>query len=63
MKNKILKELNAMREVGLRVPQRAYTLLETENLDDYDNMGVSELAELLIELAGVSAWNFTITII
>jgi hypothetical protein len=26
-------------------------------------MGVSELAELLIELAGVSAWNFTITII
>ena len=55
MKNKILKELNAMREMGLRVPQRAYTLLETENLDDYDDMSVSELAELLIDLAGVSA--------
>lgn len=55
MKNKILKELNAMRELGLRVPQRAYALLETENLDDYDDMGVSELAELLIDLAEVSA--------
>lgn len=55
MKNKILKELNAMRELGLRVPQRTYALLESENLDDYDDMGVSELAELLIDLAEVSA--------
>jgi len=55
MKNQILKEFNAMREVGLRVPQRAYTLLETQNLDGYDDMSVSELAELLIELAEVSA--------
>ena len=55
MKNKILKELNAMREAGLRVPQRAYALLETENLDDYDDMSISELAELLTELAEVSA--------
>jgi len=55
MKNQIIKELNAMREVGIRVPQRAYALLETENLDDYDDMGVSEVADLLIQLAGVSA--------
>jgi hypothetical protein len=55
MKNQILKELNAMREVGIRVPQRAYALLETENLDDYDDMSVSDLADLLIQLAGVSA--------
>lgn len=55
MKNKILKELNAMREAGLRVPQRAYALLETENLVDYDDMGISELAELLIQLAEVTA--------
>ncbi len=55
MKNKILKELNAMREAGLRVPQRAYALLDTENLDQYDNMSVSDLAELLIDLAEVSA--------
>jgi hypothetical protein len=54
MKNQILKELNAMREMGIRVPQRAYALLETENLDDYDDMGVSEVADLLIQLAGVS---------
>jgi len=55
MKNQIIKEFNAMREIGLRVPQRAYTLLETENLDDYDGMGVSELAELLIQLSEVTA--------
>jgi hypothetical protein len=55
MKNQILKELNAMREAGIRVSQRAYTLLEIENLDDYDNMGISEIAELLIDLVGVSA--------
>ena len=55
MKNQIIKELNAMREMGIRVPQRAYALLETENLADYDDMGVSEIAELLIDLAGVSA--------
>ena len=55
MKNQILKEFNAMREVGIQVPQRAYALLETENLADYDDMGVSEVADLLIQLAGVSA--------
>ena len=55
MKNQILKEFNAMREVGIRVPQRAYALLETENLADYDDMSISELAELLIELAEVTA--------
>ena len=54
MKNKILKEFNAMREVGLRVPQRAYALLETENLDDYDNMSVADLADLLIQLSEVT---------
>ena len=55
MKNKILKELNAMREMGLRVPQRAYALLETENLDEYEGMSVSDLADLLIQLAEVTA--------
>jgi hypothetical protein len=55
MKNQIIKEFDAMRKVGLKVPQRAYVLLETENLDDYDDMGVSEVADLLIQLAGVSA--------
>lgn len=55
MKNQILKEFNAMREVGIRVPQRAYALLETENLAEYDDMSVSEVADLLIDLAEVTA--------
>ena len=55
MKNQILKEFDAMRKVGLKVPQRAYALLETENLDDYDDMSVSDLADLLIQLSKVTA--------
>jgi hypothetical protein len=55
MKTDIVKEFNAMREVGLRVPQRAYALLETEDLDQYDNMSVTDLADLLIQLSGVTA--------
>ena len=55
MKNQIIKEFNAMREVGIRVPQSAYALLDTEDLDQYDNMSVSDLADLLIDLAEVSA--------
>ena len=54
MKNQIIRELNAMREVGIRVPQRAYVLLDTEDLDQYDNMSVSDLADLLIQLAEVT---------
>ena len=54
MKNKILKELNAMREIGIRVPQSAYALLDTEDLDQYDNMSVSDLADLLIQLSEVT---------
>ena len=55
MKTDIIKEFNAMREIGLRVPQRAYTLLETENLAEYEGMSVSDLADLLIQLSEVTA--------
>jgi len=54
MKADLIKEFNAMREVGLRVPQRAYTLLETENLAEYEDMSVSDLADLLIQLSEVT---------
>jgi hypothetical protein len=55
MKANLIKEFNAMREVGLRVPQRAYALLETENLAEYEDMSVSDLADLLIQLSEVTA--------
>ena len=53
IKNDILKEFKAMQDSGMRVPKKAYALLETENLDQYDDMSVSEIADLLIELAQV----------
>ena len=55
IKNDILREFKAMQEIGLRVPKKAYALLETVNLDHYDDMSVSEFADLLIELAQVMA--------
>jgi hypothetical protein len=55
MKANLIKEFNAMREVGIRVPERAYTLLETENLAEYEGVSVSDLADLLIQLSEVTA--------
>ena len=54
-KQNILKEFKAMQEIGLKVPKKAYALLETQDLDQYDDMSVSEIADLLIELAQVTA--------
>jgi hypothetical protein len=54
MKANLIREFNAMREVGIRVPQSAYALLDTEDLDQYDNMSITDLADLLIQLAEVS---------
>ena len=54
MKADLIKEFDALREVGVRVPQRVYALLDTEDLDQYDNMSVSDLADLLIQLAEVT---------
>jgi hypothetical protein len=54
-KQDILKEFKAMQEMGLRVPKKVYALLETEDLDQYDNMSVTDLADLLIQLAEVTA--------
>lgn len=50
-KQHILKEFKALSEIGYRVPKLAYTILETEDLSQYDNMGISEIADLLIQLA------------
>ena len=54
MKTDLVKEFDAMREVGVRVPERAYALLDTEDLDQYDNMSVADLADLLIQLSEVT---------
>jgi hypothetical protein len=55
IKNDILREFKAMQEIGLRVPKKAYALLEIEDLDQYDNMSVFDVAHLIIELSEVMA--------
>jgi hypothetical protein len=47
----VLAELKAMKEYDMHVPKKAFKLAETEDLSDYDNMSISEIAELMIELA------------
>ena len=47
----VLAELNAMKEIGMRVPKKAFKLAETEDMSAFDNMSISEIADLLIDLA------------
>lgn len=45
-------ELNEMKKVGLKVPDKAFELASNEvQMKEYDNMKVSECARLLIVLA------------
>jgi len=53
LRSEVMAELKEMKRVGMRVPPKAFDLLVEEDLDDYDNMSASEIADLLIELAGV----------
>lgn len=49
----VIKELTMMKHCGIRVPAKAFKLAETEDLSEYDNMSVSEIAELLIDLSAI----------
>jgi hypothetical protein len=49
--DEIIKELNAMKSVGMDVPAKAFDLVQTEDLDDYDDMKRGEVADLLCDLA------------
>ena len=46
----VKSELHAIKVLGIRVPKAAFKLAD-EDLSEYDNMSVSEIADLLIELA------------
>jgi hypothetical protein len=52
LRSEVLSELKEMKRVGIKVPAAAFDLLVQEDLEDYDNMSTSEIADLLIELAG-----------
>jgi hypothetical protein len=47
----VLAELTEMHRVGIRVTSQVFALLDQTDLEEYDNMSVSEIADLLIELA------------
>lgn len=47
-------ELSEMKKIGMRVPTKAIKMAKDPNvIKEYDNMGVSELADLLISLASL----------
>lgn len=48
----VMAELKEMKRIGMNVPPAAFDLLVQEDLEDYDNMSASEIADLLIDLAG-----------
>jgi archaeosine-15-forming tRNA-guanine transglycosylase len=49
----VMAELKEMKRCGMKVPPKAFDLLVQEDLEEYDNMSVSEIADLLIELGGI----------
>lgn len=51
---KVLKELSALKKVGVRVPNRAFQLVETDETiinGDENGMTVGEAADLAIDLS------------
>ncbi len=52
LRSQVMAELKEMKRIGMNVPPAAFDLLVQEDLEDYDNMSASEIADLLIDLAG-----------
>ena len=49
------KELNAMKTIGMAVPDKAFTLArDVKSMAEYESMSVSECADLLVTLAASS---------
>lgn len=46
----VVAELQAMKEIGMRVPKKAFAMAASEDMAEYDNMSVSEIADLIIDL-------------
>jgi hypothetical protein len=50
----LIKELTEMKKIGMKVPKKAFTLAEQASdaeLDSYDDMSVSECADMFISMA------------
>jgi hypothetical protein len=53
-KEHLLKELDAMRRIGMRVPDKALDIVETIDLSEYSDMKVSDCADLIIQVADLT---------
>ena len=53
-KELLKKELQAMRDVGMRVPDKAFALLDTLDLDEYSDMNISDCADLIVQIADLT---------
>lgn len=51
MREAIRKELEAMQKIDIDVPAKAFDLLKSEDLSEYEDMAVSDIADLLCQLA------------
>jgi hypothetical protein len=47
----VVAELKAMKECGMRVPKKAFALAESDDMTQYECMSISEIADLIIDLA------------
>jgi hypothetical protein len=50
-RSQVMAELKEMKRVGMRVPPQAFDMLAEVEIEEFDDMSVSEIAELMIELA------------
>lgn len=50
LNQEVIKELTEMKKIGMKVPAKAFKMAE-KDLSDYDNMSVSEIADLIIDLS------------
>ena len=48
---KVISELKAMKEVGIRISKKVFAFAESEDMTQYNNMSISEIADLMVELA------------
>ena len=47
----VVAELKEMKKLGIRVPAKVLKNAQTADLSEFSNMKISELADLLIDLA------------
>ena len=50
LNEQVLQELSELKRIGVHIKNRTFELAKTSDLSEYENMSVSEIADLLIML-------------